>query len=181
MLQRLFRGKLHRTHGCLGVYQAGVAQAREPAFYHAGVPDTPEGRFDMIALHVILIIRRCVREGGRGKAFNQALFDVMFQDMDDGLRELSVGDTVIGKRIKRLSEAFYGRAHAYGAALDAGDDGALAAALQRNLGLDAGARLDGFTGYVRACSEYLDVLMFENIISGKTIFPDVNAYISSDQ
>ena len=99
------------------LYRAMVEQARRPAFYRElGVPDTPEGRFEMIALHAALVLRRLRREGLPGQALGQALFDLMFADLDAGLRELGVGDLGVGTYIKRLAGQFYARL----AALDEG-------------------------------------------------------------
>jgi cytochrome b pre-mRNA-processing protein 3 len=99
------------------LYQAIVQQARRPVWYRElGVPDTPEGRFEMIALHVALVLRRLRREGAPGQALAQQLFDAMFADLDGSLRELGVGDLSVGSYVKRLAGNFYARL----AALDEG-------------------------------------------------------------
>jgi cytochrome b pre-mRNA-processing protein 3 len=112
-------------------YAAAVAQARLPHFYaEHRVPDTLDGRFEMIALHVFLILRR-VKNDRQSGAFAQALFDVFFADMDRSLRELGTGDLSVGKQVKLMATGFYGRIAAYEAGLDGTAD--LAAALRRNL------------------------------------------------
>jgi cytochrome b pre-mRNA-processing protein 3 len=98
-----------------------------------GVPDTLDGRFDLVALHTFLLIQRLTREPAPGEALAQAVFDAMFSDMDINLREMGVGDLSVGKRVKAMWEAFHGRASAYALALAAGDDAALEAALVRNI------------------------------------------------
>lgn len=116
------------------LYHACVAQARTPEFYAGlGVPDTPDGRFEMIALHTGLLFRRLSAEGETGKGVAQDVFDAMFRDFDSALRDMAVGDTSVGKQIKAMAEAFYGRMRAYKAGLDAGDAAALAEPLARNL------------------------------------------------
>jgi cytochrome b pre-mRNA-processing protein 3 len=106
------------------LYDAVVKQARRPVWYCAlGVPDTPEGRFEMIALHVALVVRRLRREGMPGQALGQLLFDTMFVDLDGSLRELGVSDLALGRYVKRLAGNFYARL----AALDQGLGGAAAA------------------------------------------------------
>jgi cytochrome b pre-mRNA-processing protein 3 len=101
------------------LYHAVVKQARRPVWYHElGVPDTPEGRFEMIALHVALVLRRLRGEGMAGQALGQQLFDAMFVDLDGSLRELGVSDLSVGKYVKRLAGNFYARL----AALDEGLD-----------------------------------------------------------
>lgn len=111
-----------------------VERARQPHYFSDfEIPDSPEGRFEMIAIHAVLIIRRLQSLGKPGERLAQALFDHMFSDMDVNLRELGVGDFGVGRRVKRMAQAFYGRAAAYGAALDSGDREAMSAALARNV------------------------------------------------
>jgi cytochrome b pre-mRNA-processing protein 3 len=115
------------------LYETIVAQARAPAFYAGlGVPDTLDGRFDMIALHVFLALRRLKSEGETGRALAQALCDRFFADLDRSLREMGAGDLGVGRRVKAMAQAFYGRVAAYESALN-GDDSALHEALKRNL------------------------------------------------
>ncbi|MBM3485512.1 MAG: hypothetical protein FJX67_02595 [Alphaproteobacteria bacterium] len=96
------------------LYAAIVAQARQPGFYLAGgVPDTVDGRFDLIALHAFLVLRR-LKDGRPAAApLSQALFDLLFTDMDRSLREMGAGDLGVGRRVKAMAKAFYGRIAAY--------------------------------------------------------------------
>lgn len=112
------------------LYAAAVAAAREPFFYTTlGVPDTLDGRFDMVAVHTFLLIHRLRDQTDLA----QAVFDAMFVDMDNNLREIGVGDLSVGKRVRAMWEAFHGRSKTYEAALEANDADALAAALGRNV------------------------------------------------
>jgi cytochrome b pre-mRNA-processing protein 3 len=114
------------------IYGMIVAQAREPAFYASlNVPDTVNGRFDMLVLHLWMMLRH-LRGLDDGEALGQALFDRFCADMDDNLREMGVGDLTVPKRMQEFGEAFYGRTTAYDAALASGGD-ALAAAIGRNV------------------------------------------------
>jgi cytochrome b pre-mRNA-processing protein 3 len=129
----LARRSRHERAG-FQLYGAAVAAARDPFLYTSlGVPDTLDGRFDLIGLHAFLLIQRLKRERESGPALAQAVFDAMFSDMDINLREMGVGDLVVGKRVKAMWEAFHGRASAYAAALQANDMSALTAALARNV------------------------------------------------
>jgi cytochrome b pre-mRNA-processing protein 3 len=130
----LFRRKPHERAG-FALYTAAVGAARDPALFGAlGVPDTLDGRFDLINLYTGLLVRRLRAEPDpRGAALAQAVFDAMFADMDMNLREMGVSDLVVGRRVKNMWEAFHGRAVAYEAAIDAGDQAALALALARNV------------------------------------------------
>jgi cytochrome b pre-mRNA-processing protein 3 len=129
----LFREKLHERTG-FALYALAVRAARAPCFYaELGVPDTLDGRFDLVGLHVFLLIRRMTALPAPGPAVAQAVFDAMFADMDVNLRELGVGDLSVGKRVRAMWEAFHGRARAYEHAVAAGDAPGLEAALARNV------------------------------------------------
>jgi cytochrome b pre-mRNA-processing protein 3 len=114
------------------LYGAAVAAARDPYLYAMlGVPDTLDGRFDAIVLHVYLVVRRLDQEPDPAPALAQAVFDAMFLDMDINLREMGVGDLSVGKRNRSMWEAFHGRSAAYAAAWQ--DTPALEAAIARNV------------------------------------------------
>jgi len=133
-LLSLFRRKPHERPGFM-LYGAAVGAARDGWFYERlGVPDTLDGRFDTVGLYVALLIRRLRTDPSpQGAALAQAVFDAMFADMDVNLREMGVGDLSVGKKVRAMWEAFHGRAKAYEAAVDAGDQAALAQAVQRNI------------------------------------------------
>jgi cytochrome b pre-mRNA-processing protein 3 len=114
------------------LYGSAVAAARDPYLYAAlGVPDTLDGRFDAICLHVYLLIRRLNQDGAAGAEMAQAVFDAMFHDMDINLREMGVGDLSVGKRNRKMWEAFHGRSAAYAAAWE--DSDAFASSLGLNV------------------------------------------------
>ena len=126
------------------LYTAAVTAARDPyLFTEIGAPDTLDGRFDVIGVYAFLAIQRLKREPEPGPELAQALFDAMFSDMDINLRELGVGDMVVGKRVRAMWEAFHGRALAYATAMEAGDIPALEAALSRNIWRGAAPPFDG--------------------------------------
>jgi len=123
------------------LYAAAMAQARAPGFYRdAGVPDSFDGRFEMIALHVYLLVRRLKDDADPdARAVARALVEALFADMDRTFRELGAADLGVGRRVRATAEAFYGRVTAYDAGL-AGGAAALEEALRRNLyGTLAGA------------------------------------------
>ena len=95
------------------------------------MPDTVNGRFDLLLLHLWLVLRRLKPAEG-GTALSQALFDHFCNDMDDNLREMGVGDLTVPKRMQAFGEAFYGRTAAYDLALTEGRE-ALAQALCKNI------------------------------------------------
>jgi cytochrome b pre-mRNA-processing protein 3 len=119
------------------IYGMIVTQAREPLFYRdLGVPDTVNGRFDLIVLHLWTVLRRLGEIAGMAE-LAQALFDRFCADMDDNLREMAIGDLAVPKRMQAFGEAFYGRIAAYDMALTDGPQ-ALAQAINRNI-LDGGS------------------------------------------
>jgi cytochrome b pre-mRNA-processing protein 3 len=126
------RGKYERRGHEL--YCAAVAAARDPDLYaRLGVPDTLDGRFDLVGLYAFLLIRRLTDLPPPGPELAQAVFDAMFSDMDVNLREMGVGDLSVGKRVRAMWEAFHGRSAAYQEALAAGDVAAMGEAIERNV------------------------------------------------
>ncbi len=176
VLARLFRRKPFEREGYL-LYGAAVAAARQPDFYlEMAVPDTLQGRFDLVGLHVALLIRRLRHDtDAAGKEIAQAVFDAMFNDMDMNLREMGVGDMSISRRVKAMWEAFHGRAQAYEAALDAADLPALEAALLRNLyaghAPERADALPRLAAHARATGEALAGQPMAALRAGRAGFP----------
>jgi cytochrome b pre-mRNA-processing protein 3 len=176
----LFRGFFQRRQcerAANALYLAAVGQARQPLFYaRLGVPDTLEGRYDMIILHVWMVLRRL---GPVAEELARATVELMFDDMDRNLREMGVTDLRVGKRVLNMAEAFYGRVGAYDKAL-AESDAALAAALARNLyqseEVDEAAKA-AMVAYVRAQVGHLDSQGVEPLCQGQVSFlsPEVRA------
>ena len=156
-----------------GLYGMIVAQARLPCFYRDyAVADTVNGRFDLIVLHLVLLLDRLAQDPAL-RNLGQALFDHFCQDMDHNLREMGVGDLAVPKEMRRVGEAFYGRSEAYGAALAVGDNGALVEALRRNIygGSPAAvAATPRLAAYMREALRGLG--MQGDLAAGKLRFPD---------
>ncbi len=169
--RRAARVAVHRTYGAV------VAQARLPVFYaRYGVPDTLDGRFELIALHMFLVLHR-LRAETEAEGFRQALFDLLFADMDRSLREMGVGDLSVGKQVKRMAEGFYGRIDAYRRGLP--DQTALEQALRGNLYgtvSDPDGDSIAFTGrYLRAQWAALEALPTETLLAGGLAFAPVES------
>ncbi len=123
-----------RAAAARSLYSVAVSQARQPVFYtDYAVPDTHDGRLELIQLHVILLLRRLQRGDDEGRLLGQALFDVFFLDLDRSLREGGVGDLSVGKWVKRIGQQFYARATAVEAALAQEDAAGLEAVLSSNV------------------------------------------------
>lgn len=139
-----FKGREAESRAAQGLYRAVAAQSREPVFYALyGVPDTVDGRFDLVCLHAYLLIDRLYGEGRKGRRLAQALFDAMFSDMDGALREMGIGDLSVPRHMKRMMKGFNGRANAYRVAMAAEEPEALTDALARNLYGARGGAVDG--------------------------------------
>src|SRR5882757_5755440 len=129
-----FRKPRIQSRGTIeAIYGMIVTQAREPLFYRdLGVPDTVNGRFDLLVLHLWMVLRRLKSIEGSGAELSQMLFDRFCDDMDGNLREMGVGDLTVPKRMQAFGEAFYGRVAAYDLALSEGAE-PLAQALCKNI------------------------------------------------
>ncbi|MBV9523459.1 MAG: ubiquinol-cytochrome C chaperone family protein [Alphaproteobacteria bacterium] len=155
------------------LYAEIVAQSRRAVFFAAcGVPDTLDGRFDLLALHAFLVLNRLKREHEESAEFAQELFDCMFTDMDRSLREMGVGDLAVGRHVKRMAKAFYGRIASYESGL-AAEGGSLDEALRRNLyGTVTPLPRDvaAMAGYMRRCAEALDAQPAATLLAGTARF-----------
>jgi cytochrome b pre-mRNA-processing protein 3 len=164
-----------QTPNINALYGMIVAQARSPAFYLGyGVPDTVPGRLDMIVLHLVLLLRQLPSENGGASPTGQRLFDRFCQDIDDNFREMGVGDLKVPKEMRKVAEAFYGRAKAYEAAFSGDDPAALEAAVARNVfGVTEpplGARR--LAAYMREASRRLSAQEPRSLARGALDFPD---------
>ena len=179
--------QLFRRNGRAGtiraLYGVIVAQARQPAFYRAyGVPDTVEGRFDMIVLHVALFFRR-VRAEEAVRPLGQGVFDAFCCDMDHNLREMGVSDVRLPKRMRELGGAFYGRAASYDRALATDDDEVLADALAKNIFASDGAPAPGarrLAAYVREAVRGLDGQDSARFAAAVLDFPDPDTILVAE-
>jgi cytochrome b pre-mRNA-processing protein 3 len=169
VLERLFRPRPAREAG-RALYTRVVTQARQPAFYERlGAPDTAEGRFEIYSLHVLLLLERLRGHGPAAGEVSQSLFDTYLKDLDHALRELGVGDLSVGRKMRKLGEAFYGRGKSFEAAVAAlPDRSALDAFLARTVYAEADA---GFApqlaAYVLAQRQALAGQALEPLVAGE--------------
>jgi cytochrome b pre-mRNA-processing protein 3 len=181
MILTAFRRRFHNRN-IHALYGMIVAQARSRAFYaDYGVPDTVEGRFDLLVLHLVLLLNRLGRTneaGGPGHNLEQRLFDVFCRDLDDNLREMGVGDMAVPRRMRHFAEAFYGRQAAYNAAMSAPDQRELEKAVARNIfGVIAvDERAVRLARYARATASQLDAEDKDALAAGKAVFPSPEAF-----
>lgn len=174
IFSKLFKTKPAFAEEVQKLYVAIIKQSRNPDFYmHLDVADTPEGRFDMIALHAFIVMRRLKMEQDRTEKFMQALYDLMFADMDQNLRELGVGDMGLARRVPKMAEAFYGRITVYENGLAQNDDVDLKAALDRNLYRKTPVKDESLTQmarYLRREAHNLENTAIESLLKGDVSF-----------
>ena len=161
------------------LYGSIVAQARQPYFYSdLNVKDTLEGRYEMIIIHAFLLFHRLKGESGKAAELGQVVFDTMFRDFDQSLREMGVGDMGVGPRIKKMAASFYGRAGAYDKALEAGDNDELGQVIARNVfnKTEPDNRvLEHLATYMRRNVEQLEQVSVETILDGKLCYANLEA------
>src|ERR671932_1675984 len=156
------------------LYRGVVAQARDPFLFESlAVPDTREGRLELVLLHAMLVMRRLSAEGEPGRLLAQDLFDLMFADIDRHMREWGVGDLSVGKRVKGVAQSFYAQAGAAEPALAAGDAAALAPVLARNVyeaDPAVASRAGDLARYLLDQAAWLDGLPGAAILAGEATF-----------
>ncbi len=157
------------------LYGRLVTQARTPALYaDLGVPDTPDGRLELVVLHVVLALRRIGRDP-QAAELARALTETFVTDMDDNLREMGVSDIAVARKVKKAAAALFDRSRDYGRALDAAD-AALLAELVGNHVLPAPApagHADAIAHYMLASEIQLAAATIADILAGQVRFPDL--------
>jgi len=155
------------------LYGAVVEKARDPVFYaRLAVPDTVNGRFDMVVIHAMLVLRRMRGGGEQADITGKALLELLFRDMDQSLREMGVGDMGIGKHIKRMAKALFGRAEAYEKGLD-DVPGSLVGMLRENIYRhtpSGGDHIFLMEDYMRRAAAHLATQDVAAIMAGKVNF-----------
>lgn len=176
MLLKRFFSRTRQTAPVRSVYEAIVAQARQPDLYTvAGVPDTLDGRYDMIVLHADAVMVHLQSGSETDKSFAQDLIDELFRDMDRSLREMGVGDMGVGKRVKKMATVYYGRANAYAEGRAKGGD-AFVDALLRNVYAgddDRRAHAEILAAYARSLHDAAGTMSRETVRSGRLEWPEL--------
>jgi cytochrome b pre-mRNA-processing protein 3 len=167
------RGKARSLYGSI------VTQARARGFYAQwGVPDTPEGRFEMIALHLAVVLQRLGHARRPGWRLARSLTEAFAVDMDDNLREMAVGDLAVPKHVNRAVAALQDRHAAYGTALATPDDGRLAAAIEARLaasGASEGLAVPEICAYITRAAHHLSRLPDDEVLAGRIAWPQIEA------
>jgi cytochrome b pre-mRNA-processing protein 3 len=176
ILDRLFRADNPAKSAGKALYAEVVGRARNPVFYRDfAVPDTVEGRFELYTVHVVLLLDRLRRQGPRAAEIAQALFDAYVKGLDDALRDMGVGDLSVGKKMRKLGEAFYGRVKSYEKAFEALPD---TAELESVIARTAYAKADPaaaprLAAHILAQRAHLASADLESILEGKVAWADL--------
>ncbi|MDB5456923.1 MAG: hypothetical protein JWP92_2508 [Caulobacter sp.] len=173
ILDRLLKPRPAKAAGGK-LYTAAVSQARSPAFYTTfGVRDSMEGRFELFTLHVILVLERLKGQGAPAAETSQATFDAYVRGLDDAFREIGVADTAVGKKMKKLAGAFYGRLKGFDEAIASLPDRAGLDAFLARTALEERAEGDsaGLTAYVIAAREALAAQPLDSLLNGDLRWP----------
>jgi cytochrome b pre-mRNA-processing protein 3 len=164
------------------IYGGLVAQARAVPFYAVlGVPDTPEGRMEVIMMHVVLAARRLQRDGEGQGLLARAVLEAFVTDVDDCMREMGVGDLMVAKKVKKAGGALFDRVRDYGSKLAASDQPGLAVLIDRHVLMDiegnaaASPNALRIAGYAIEAEARLGGLPAQALMSGAAAFPAVPA------
>lgn len=156
------------------LYASAVGQARSAIFYRDfGVRDSMEGRFELFSLHVIFLLERLKGQGEAASETSQAVFDAYVKGLDDAFREIGVSDTSVGKKMKKLAGAFYGRLKAYEDAVASLPDSTATAAFVARTALEERDSGDAaaLTAYVTKAREALAAQPLDALLQGDVTWP----------
>lgn len=167
------------------VYETLGSASRHPTLYtDMDVPDTVMGRFEMIAAHMALFLRRTENAGAAVKDLAQEMVDAFFEDLDHSMREIGIGDMGVPKRMKKLARMFYGRHESYRKAIDDGDLAGLAEALARNVHPGAETPPSGMerlAAQMMAVAAALDATGDDALLAGRLVLPQPGVLASAAQ
>lgn len=170
---KFYKNRKRKANIIASIYLQAVKQARNKYFYeNLGIPDTVDGRFDMIILHLLLVIRKLRKRPEETLFLSQGLVDYMFDDMDRNLREMGVGDLSVGKQVKKMAKAFYGRAEYWEDALKNSTESlknALMDTIYRSSTPDI-EQLDTFTNYIISNDKFIKNQQISSILTGNVEF-----------
>ncbi|MBS7703817.1 ubiquinol-cytochrome C chaperone family protein [Chelatococcus asaccharovorans] len=177
MILKLFRSR-PRDDVAASLFERVNAAARAPQLYRDGwVVDTVEGRFELLTLHAVLLLRRLRALPAPAPDLAQEFVDRLFLEIERAFREIGIGDLAVPKRMKAYAKAFYGRAASYDEALAEKDNVALCAAVERNLGVPGADVQIELALYMRAVERHLAALEFAEIVSSTSLFPDLRTVL----
>jgi cytochrome b pre-mRNA-processing protein 3 len=169
-----FNGRTDIRRKAGEIYGAIVTQARRPALYSAlGVPDTPSGRYEMVVLHLFLVMERLGATPEAAGDLPRLLVEAFVADMDDSLREMATGDLTVPKKVRRAATGLYERSMAYRKSLVEGNEADLREVVAQHVyGLPDAAQADALARYIAAASCAMAAADGNEVAGGRPAFID---------
>lgn len=175
---RWFAGRAARKEAAEKIYDAIVAQSRNPAFYlRCGVPDTLSGRFDMLVIHMFVVLQILKLGGREGQLLAQEIVEAFIREMDTMVRDLGVSDRNVPKEVRKIAQLFYGQLLAYSTALQRGDTKGLAnevwKSFQSGEGSSASIAAEAISTYMRQAIKNIQEMPLNMLLQGNIRFPEI--------
>ncbi len=178
---RWFAGRAARKEAAEKIYDAIVAQSRNPAFYlRCGVPDTFSGRFDMLVIHMFVVLQILKLGGREGQLLAQEIVEAFIREMDTMVRDLGVSDRNVPKEVRKIAQLFYGQLLAYSTALQRNDTKGLAGEVWKSFQSGEGAAsasiaADSISTYMRQAIKNIQEMPLNMLLQGNIRFPEIAA------
>jgi cytochrome b pre-mRNA-processing protein 3 len=178
---RWFAGRAARKEAAEKIYDAIVAQSRNPAFYlRCGVPDTLSGRFDMLVIHMFVVLQILKLGGREGQLLAQEIVEAFIREMDTMVRDLGVSDRNVPKEVRKIAQLFYGQLLAYSTALQRNDTKGLAGEVWKSFQSGEGAAsasiaADSISTYMRQAIKNIQEMPLNMLLQGNIRFPEIAA------
>jgi cytochrome b pre-mRNA-processing protein 3 len=175
---RWFAGRAARKEAAEKIYDAIVAQSRNAAFYlKCGVPDTLSGRFDMLVIHMFVVLQILKLGGREGQLLAQEIVEAFIREMDTIVRDLGVSDRNVPKEVRKIAQLFYGQLLAYSTALQRNDTKGLAnevwKSFQSGEGSNAQIAADAISAYMRGAIKNIQEMPLNMLLQGNIRFPEI--------
>jgi cytochrome b pre-mRNA-processing protein 3 len=175
---RWFAGRAARKDAAERIYDAIVAQSRNPAFYlRCGVPDTLSGRFDMLVIHMFVVLQILKLGGREGQLLAQEIVEAFIREMDTMVRDLGVSDRNVPKEVRKIAQLFYGQLLAYSSAVQRGEAKGLAnevwKSFQSGEGSNPSIGADTISNYMRQSIKNIQEMPLNMLLQGNIRFPDI--------
>jgi len=182
---RWFAGRAARKEAAEKIYDAIVAQSRNPAFYiRCSVPDTLSGRFDMLVIHMFVVLQILKLGGREGQLLAQEIVEAFIREMDTMVRDLGVSDRNVPKEVRKIAQLFYGQLLAYSTALQRNDAKGLAGEVWKSFQSAEGSNgapvaADAISTYINQSIKSIQEMPLNMLLQGNIRFPDIAGTRSS--
>lgn len=176
---RWFAGRAARKDAAEKIYDAIVAQSRNPGFYiRCSVPDTLSGRFDMLVIHMFVVLQILKLGGREGQLLAQEIVEAFIREMDTMVRDLGVSDRNVPKEVRKIAQLFYGQLLAYSAALQRGNLKGLSTEVLKSFQAsedktDQPVASDSIALYMQQSIKNIQEMPLNMLLQGNIRFPEI--------